>query len=219
MRYGNKPCSYSFSWKWLLLLANIACCAIATTAAATPNQWYSHGFHIDGHLINAEQYARVHDPLDRQLEIVESVGLPDNVLNFFHTVPIIIDPSLQGEPGVYGELNGVKAVRIRPIPFPADMPIVLHELLHAYHDQVLTLDNVDIRQAFRQARTTAMYPARFQSAHFLDNKKEYFAVIGSIYLFGKIHQPPFVCNIPRQQQPEFMAFLARQFGYHDCKID
>ena len=37
------------------------------------------------------------------------------------------------------------------------------------------------------------FPARFQSSHFLENGKEFFAVTGTLYLFGDIQQPPFSC--------------------------
>lgn len=60
-------------------------------------------------------------------------------------------------------------------------------------------------------------PPNFRAAHFLANPREYFAVIGTIYLFGRIQQPPFDCAIPAARQPQFLAFLASQFGPYDCR--
>ena len=211
-----KPITHSRTLVFIITAILGSWLHVASCNPAIPAVWYSHGFRIDGHLINSDQYARVHDSVDEQLQIVESVGVPVDVINFFRTVPIVIDPSVEGQPAIYGRKGNERAVWIKPISLPAEKPIVLHELLHAYHDQILTLGNSDIFKAYRQARESNMYPRQFRSAHFLDNEKEYFAVIGSIYLYGRIYQPPFTCDIPSSQQPEFMNFLAKQFGHHEC---
>jgi len=58
----------------------------------------------------------------------------------------------------------------------------------------------------------------YANAHFLENPREYFAVIGSIFLYGKrIDQHPFDCELPAKYQPQFIEFLAGQFGPHSCK--
>lgn len=218
MRRQSERRSFGLWWLLLQAVVIIGWSDAVFASAVNPDQWYSHGFHVDGHALAADQYEQVYDTLGTQLQIVESVGLPNAVLTFFRTVPIVVDPTLKDQPGAYGRLNGERVIRVQPIALPGDKPIVLHELLHAYHDQVLTLDNAEILGAYRLARASGMYPLQFKTAHFMDNEKEYFAVIGSIYLFGRIHQPPFTCDVPRTYQPEFLEFLAKQFGYHDCKI-
>lgn len=180
-----------------------------------------HGFQIDDHLLGADQKAdlspAVLSSIYEQLNIVESVGLPPAVLASFKQTKLLVDPSIRGNPGVFSVQAGEGAVRIRPIVFPANKPILLHELLHAYHYQVLTMGNQQIQTAYRQAKGSALFPEEFQSAHFLANPKEYFAVTGTLYLFGDIQQPPFRCDVLAKLGEDYRAFLAAQFGPHECK--
>jgi len=61
------------------------------------------------------------------------------------------------------------------------------------------------------------YYKQYSRAQFLEAPNEYFAVIGSIFLYGKrIDQPPFDCSLPAKYQPQFIAFLTEQFGPHPC---
>ncbi|HET7132465.1 MAG TPA: hypothetical protein VFJ95_09465 [Gammaproteobacteria bacterium] len=96
------------------------------------------------------------------------------------------------------------------------MSVLLHELLHAYHGVKLG-PTLMIRDSYQQALKLPAYK-KYAKAHFLENPREFFAVIGSIYLYGdKIDQPPFDCALPAKYQPKFVAFLAQQFGPHPCK--
>jgi hypothetical protein len=191
---------------------------IPATVADTPTSVIeSHGFHIDTHRITPQQLEEILPSLRNQLAIVESVGLPPRVLAFMRSVPLVVDPALSGNPGFYTQERDRGVVLIQPIAFPDNKPILLHELLHAYHLQTLPLPTPEIRSAYEDAIRTDLYPASFRSAHFLDNPREYFAVIGTIYLFGQIQQPPYDCKIPAARQPQFLAFLAAQFGPHECK--
>jgi hypothetical protein len=64
------------------------------------------------------------------------------------------------------------------------------------------------------------YPLRFQQRpNFLSNEKEFFAVTGTIYLFGKIQQVPFTCETMSKSDPAYMAFLESTFGHHECNRD
>jgi hypothetical protein len=74
-----------------------------------------------------------------------------------------------------------------------------------------------IRDSYRQA-IQAGYYKQYSKAHFLEAPNEYFAVIGSIFLYGKrIDQPPFDCKLTAKYQPQFIEFLTEQFGPHPCK--
>jgi hypothetical protein len=180
-----------------------------------------HGFTIDDHLLDSGQKASFAAApaasVIEQLNIVEAAGLPPAVLDFFKHTKIVIDPAIRGNPGIFSERDGEGAVRIQPNVFPANRPIMLHELLHAYHFYVLSLKNPAIRDAYDAASRAGTYPAKFQQAHFLQNAKEYFAVTSTIYLFGKIQQPPFNCAILAQSDPAYLAFLEKTFGHHDCQ--
>jgi hypothetical protein len=81
---------------------------------------------------------------------------------------------------------------------------------------VLHLDRPEIQQAYQHARQDGVFPARFQSTHFLENGKEFFAVTGTLYLFGDIQQPPFSCAALARLDAAYLAFLSEQFGPHAC---
>jgi hypothetical protein len=96
-----------------------------------------HGFQVDFHLASKRQKEKVLPFLNRQLEIVESVNLPDQVLSFFRTVPMVVDPDLTKMNGEYKPMDGRWVVHVKPTEIPKDRAILLHELLHAYQRQVL----------------------------------------------------------------------------------
>ena len=79
-----------------------------------------------------------------------------------------------------------------------DQPfMVLHELAHAYHDQVLGFDNPDVRAAYQHALATGLYRSvlrsngRSEKAYALTDEHEYFAE-GSEAYFGTNDFYPFV---------------------------
>lgn len=187
-----------------------ALCMAASAHAATSY----HGFSIDE---SAGVLAvDVTASLDAQLDIVDAVGLPPAVLAAMKATPIVVDPALRGNPGVFAVRNGVGAVYIQPISFPANKPILLHELLHAYHFGTLGLNRPDIVQTYQRIRDSSVFPAQYRSSHFLENGKEFFAVTGTLYLFGDIQQPPFSCTALSKLGSDYLAFLAAQFGPHAC---
>jgi hypothetical protein len=179
-----------------------------------------HGFSIDDRLLDSAQKAdfaaQPAASVIEQLNIVEAAGLPPEILSFFKKTKIVVDPQIRGNPGLFMVRDGAGAVRIQPIVFPANKPIMLHELLHAYHFSVLSLRNPAIIDAYDAASRNGVYPAQFQKAHFLQNEKEFFAVTSTIYLFGKIQQPPFDCRTLSQTAPAYLAFLEKTFGHHEC---
>lgn len=185
----------------------VLCCGSAGAAEY-------HGFQIDD---SARQLAPdAASALHAQLDIVDAVGLPPNVVAALKQTPIVVDPGLRGNPGVFAVRGGRGAVYVRPIAFEANKPILLHELLHAYHFKVLTLDRPEIAQEYARVKGSDLFPASYQSAHFLENRKEFFAVTGTLYLFGDIQQPPFTCASLAKLDPAYLAFLAAQFGPHAC---
>jgi hypothetical protein len=154
--------------------------------------------------------------LEAQLRIVESVGLPPAILASMKNTAIVVDPDLTGNPGIFAVRNGIGAVYIRPVAFSADKPILLHELLHAYHFSTLGMGRPEIRQAFERVQKDNPFPARYKSAHFLENPKEFFAVTATLYLFGDIQQAPFSCAALAKLDKDYLGFLDAQFGLHRC---
>ena len=192
------------------LLAAIAVGNSPALAAVTAS-----GFEIDQSRQTLSPAAMA--SLEEQLRIVESVGLPPAILASMKKTPIVVDPELTGNPGSFAVRNGSGAVYVRPIVFTNDKPIVLHELLHAYHFGSLGLGRPEIRQEFERVQNANPFPARFRAAHFLENPKEFFAVTATLYLFGDIQQPPFSCAALAKLDAGYRAFLGAQFGERQCR--
>jgi hypothetical protein len=172
------------------------------------------GFKIDES--KAPLSREVQNSLFKQIDIIESVGLPPAVLDSMKQTPIVVDPDLRGNPGIFAVRNGVASVHVQPMEFPLNKPILLHEFLHAYHFRVIHLDRPEIQEEFQLVKHSNLFPARFQSSHFLENAKEFFAVTGTLYLFGNIQQPPFDCTALSRLSPQYLKFLENQFGQSRC---
>jgi len=127
-----------------------------------------------------------------------------------------VDPDLRGNPGIFAVRDGVASVYVQHMEFPLNKPILLHEFLHAYHFRVMHLDRPEIQEEFQLVKHSNLFPARFQSSHFLANAKEFFAVTGTLYLFGDIQQPPFDCKALSRLRPQYLHFLGNQFGPPRC---
>ena len=197
------------------LFRHIVVSALMGLAASNSVAAEYNGFKIDesrAHLSRAAQAS-----LFKQIDIIESAALPPAVLDAMKQTPIVVDPDLRGNPGIFAVQRGVASVYVQPIEFPPNKPILLHEFLHAYHFQVLHLDRPEIQEEFRLVKDSSLFPARFQSSHFLENAKEFFAVTGTLYLFGNIQQPPFDCTTLARLRPQYLNFLKSQFGPPRCR--
>lgn len=154
--------------------------------------------------------------LQLQVDIIHSAGLPDAVISFFRTVPIVIDPLLAGMNGRLMRRDGRWVVRARPGHWPADRAILLHELLHVYHLEVLGRSTPAINRAFEEAKRDGTYSPDYRGAHFLSAATEYFAVVGEVFLAGPTFRPPFNCRSVRNAQPEVITYLSGLFGEREC---
>jgi len=175
------------------------------------------GFTVEYGQVGLDKLQKMQASLEHQMGIVEQSGVPPATLDFFKGVPIVMVQDLSTG---FGHANkderGRQVVEIKAAKLPEDRPILLHELLHAYHGVKLGPTPM-IRDSYRQAVQSGVYKA-YAKAHFLEAPNEYFAVIGSIFLYGKrIDQPPFDCSLTAKYQPQFIAFLTEQFGPHACK--
>jgi hypothetical protein len=178
-----------------------------------------HGFTIDDSLLDADQKAsfstRGAPSLIEQLAIVESVGLPADMLDSFKKTKVVINPAFRGNAGKFSVQNGEGLVTVPLAAHPANKPVLLHEFLHAYHFRIGRTPA--IKGAFEAASRAGVYPSEYQRSHFLENPGEFFAVTGTIYLFGQIQQPPFNCQALAKNDPAYLAFLEKTFGPHECK--
>lgn len=121
------------------------------------------------------------------MKLIEALALPADVVQFFQSVELSYDPTLTAQAGAFSIVDGRGDVRIRPVRFDSERPIILHELLHAYHFFKLGLDHPEVISAYRAALAANDSAVR---VYFLANAKEFFAVTASFYLVGAIKQPP-----------------------------
>ncbi len=95
--------------------------------------------------------------------------------------------------------------------------VVLHELAHGYHDQILSFDNPDVIQVFKNAEEKGLYEKVLlytgkKVRHYgLTNHKEYFAESTEAY-FGVNDFYPFVRAELKEHDPEMYALLEKIWG-------
>jgi hypothetical protein len=101
----------------------------------------------------------------------------------------------------------------RFLDWSKDQPaMILHELAHAYHHQVLGFDHRGIRDAHRRAVESKAYDAvlhingRTERAYALNDPQEFFAEASEAY-FGTNDFFPFVRAELRQHDPETATLL------------
>ena len=94
---------------------------------------------------------------------------------------------------------------------------VLHELAHAYHDQVLSFDQAEIMATYNNAKKKGIYGKVLahtgrQVRHYgLNNHKEYFAEATEAY-FGVNDFYPFVRAELKKHDPKMYALLVKIWG-------
>lgn len=92
--------------------------------------------------------------------------------------------------------------------------VVLHELAHAFHDQVLSFDNPEVIEVFKKAEATGAYERVLlfngsQVRHYgLTNHKEYFAEGTEAYFYRNDFYP-FVRAELKEHDPEFHDLLQK----------
>lgn len=100
--------------------------------------------------------------------------------------------------------------------------MVLHELAHAYHDQVLGFNNPMVMDAFRKAQDGKAYETvlrdggRREKAYALTNAQEYFAE-GSESYFGTNDFYPFVRAELQQHDPTLYTVLREAWGVEGAR--
>jgi len=148
-----------------------------------------------------------------QIDMVCAVGVPKEILEFFQSVPFALVPVgtiPRGTPGFYQSRSGGVRV-VSNIITTGHKPVLLHELLHAYHDQKVKdgFKNRDIAGFYERARALDAYAAK---SHMMQNDREFFACAATTYLFGVTAQEPFERAKIKTKQPELVAYLAKLFG-------
>ena len=100
------------------------------------------------------------------------------------------------------------------LSLPAFRPeiMLLHELLHAYHDQVLGFEHPAIIEAFKRVKKQQKYErvrhiyGGYDKHYALTNAKEFFAELSETYLFANDYYP-FVRPELKSYDPETYALM------------
>jgi hypothetical protein len=99
--------------------------------------------------------------------------------------------------------------------------MVLHELAHGYHHQVLGFDDPEVKACYRRAVEAKLYDSVLHydgkkvRAYALTNEKEYFAEATEAY-FGSNDYYPFVRAELRQHDPRMYALLGKVWGVQEA---
>jgi len=95
--------------------------------------------------------------------------------------------------------------------------VVLHELAHAYHDQVVGFEDARVTAAWKKFCDSGKYksvltsPGPMREHYGLTNPKEFFAEMTEAY-FGSNDFYPFVAGELQQAEPEMFALLGDLWG-------
>jgi hypothetical protein len=108
--------------------------------------------------------------------------------------------------------RGVVMVRPTMMRYAQD-PVMLHELLHAYHAKLMPdgLENKGVKAHYNMALNKQVYA---KDQYVLKNDKEFFAVTASIFLSGKdaVHEPYTRAQL-KEKQPGYFKYLVEVFGF------
>jgi hypothetical protein len=142
--------------------------------------------------------------LEHQLDVVADSGVKPEILAFFRAQHIVMRPGARDR---FSRAGGIEV----DTRLPPQQPIVLHELLHAYHafEMPQGARNPEILAFYEEARNGGLYPA---GSYVLVNPMEFFAVTGSLYLSGHVDRPPGTRETLRARQPRYYAWLGQLFG-------
>ncbi|THD60931.1 MAG: hypothetical protein E7813_22300 [Bradyrhizobium sp.] len=110
--------------------------------------------------------------------------------------------------------TGIGVVMLRPnmMRYEQD-PVVLHELLHAYHAKLMPhgYENMGINNFYSEAQKKNLFG---KDEYVLKNSREFFAVTASIFLAGKDseHAPHNRAKL-KELMPDYYKYLVGVFGF------
>jgi hypothetical protein len=119
------------------------------------------------------------------------------------------------DPVALGIDTNLGVIMVRPIMLDASSstyarPVLLHELLHAYHNCVMPrgYKNAGILINYNRAKQDSLYPAE---SYLMTNEREFFAVTGSVFLYG--NDGPITRSMIKEKQPDYYKYLVFLFGF------
>jgi hypothetical protein len=187
---------------------------VANRIAAAPTLFSYKGFDVDVSTIQSLQTIErgaVLESLRRQIDIIDAAVTDPAQKAFLKTVPMVMGPS-PGAPdnAAYGGA-GSRRVVLQSLSYSPEKPVILHELMHAYHDQKLPngFGNADILRLYQQAKSGGQFQ---DTSYMLSNPAEYFAMMSSVYLHGSAARDPSTRDNIKEKQPDCYQWLLKEFG-------
>jgi hypothetical protein len=119
------------------------------------------------------------------------------------------------DPVALAEDTQLGVVMVRPMTLDASSlqrPIILHELLHAFHNSMMPqgFENSALLHYYDLAKSKQLFPAE---EYLMTNQREFFAVTGSVFLYGKDDKEPFTREKLKTKQPDYYNYLVWLFGF------
>ncbi len=196
------------------LLATLALLACSHAAAASNSHVYAyHGWRVDASQVPDQPRDAVMAPIQKQIDAIETRGIAQDIVEFMRTVPLHVDQvSRDGMPAHYERAKG--------IDFELDAldpkkPVLLHELLRAFHEQKLRSSDNIINEAYQTSRASGVWPA---DSAMMKSAQDFFAATATVYLHGAIDTPPFTPGRLNEAQPEYWKWLGEVFdGFRGCE--
>lgn len=191
------------------LLAALPLLALGTPARAAADFAYR-DWRMDGSGLRQAPPDAVVRSLQAQCDIVDSLQgrIAPDIYAFFRALPLTLVAESFGGSGdyVFGSHRLDMVAHVDP---PAN-PVLLHEMLHAFHDQRLGRANPRLRELYGKTQASRAFPAE---AYMLKNPAEFFAMCGSVALWGRAARPPFTRDALRAKAPEVYAWIAETFAF------
>jgi hypothetical protein len=158
---------------------------------------------------DAPQYKAIMTSLVHQIDIVADCGAKPEQLQFFRSQTVFVKHAPSGGLGHFDSRH--PGVTVADVVAEAQKPILLHELLHAYHFRVMPdgYRNAEILTYFHRAQSTEAYP---KDTYVLKDVQEFFAVTASLYLWGNVDRPPHTRDKLKAAQPVYYTWLGQLFG-------
>ena len=164
------------------------------------------GFTVDiSPLDNVKDAGQTLVSVKHQIDIVLAARVRPEIAAFFSTVQIKLGDVADEGLGFY---DG-SAVVLTTGPIHPDRGVLIHELLHAYHDRKMGKDEMRRLKSYYEEAPKAYNLPRTEYA--MSSESEYFAVTASIYLRGKSSRKPHDRPTIRAAQPDYYKFLGELF--------
>jgi hypothetical protein len=196
----------------LLAAALLLACSQAALARDSSGFDY-HGWHIDASKVSDQPRDAVTSAVQKQIDGIETLGIAQDIVSFMRTVPLHANASRDGAPAHYDRAKGVD---FRVDALQPKKPVLLPELLRAFHEQKLKAnDNTIIENAYQASRKSGVWPA---DAPMLRSAPDFFAATATVYLFGTVDTAPFSQARLHELQPEYWKWLGEVFdGFRGCE--